>query len=54
VFGNVTYYFVTSTGTNCRLFPEGQQVKLSNDSYIINIVPTNVTDIITLYDNNID
>jgi len=24
VFGNVNYYFITSSGTACRLFPDGQ------------------------------
>ena len=51
VFGNVSYYFVTSTGTNCRLFPDGQQVKLAGNSYTINIVPDNITDTVSLIDN---
>lgn len=51
VFGNVSYYFVTSSGSNCRLFPDGQQVKLAGDSYTINIVPNNITDTIILTDN---
>ena len=54
VFGNVSYYFITSTGTNCKLFPDGQQVKLEGDSYSINIIPNNITDTITITDNNVN
>jgi len=54
VFGDVTYYFITSTGTNCRLFPDGQQVVLPGDSYKLNIVPNNISDTITLMDNSIN
>ena len=53
VFGDVDYYFITSSGNDCRLFPDGQQVKLAGDSYIINIVPNNIGDTVTLTDNNI-
>ena len=53
VFGEVNYYFVTSSGTGCRLFPDGQQVKLEGQSYKINIVPDNTTDIVTLRDNDV-
>lgn len=54
VFGNVSYYFVTSSGTNCRLFPDGQSVRLAGDSYSINIIPDNVTDTVVLTDNGIE
>ena len=54
VFGDVDYYFVTSTGSNCRLFPDGQTVKLDGDSYILNIVPDDVTATVTLSDNGVD
>ena len=54
IFGNVNYYFVTSNGTNCRLFPDGQSVKLEGDSYKLNIIPNNITDIVSITDNNID
>lgn len=37
-----------------KLFPDGQQVVLEGDSYKINIIPTNISDTITLMDNNID
>ena len=51
VFGNVNYYFITSTGTNCKLFPDGQQVKLEGQSYLLHIIPDNTTDVVTLADN---
>lgn len=54
VFGNVNYYFITSSGTGCRLFPDGQQVELEGESYRLNIVPNNITDTVTITDNNTD
>ncbi len=54
VFGDVDYYFVTSTGTGCRLFPDGQQVKLEGDGYRLNIIPNNLTDQVSITDNNVD
>ena len=54
VFGNVDYYFITSTGSNCRVFPDGQTVKLEGDSYRLNIVPNNINDTITITDNGVD
>ena len=54
VFGNVTYWFVNSSGINCRLFPDGQQVKLDGQSYIIKIVPNNISDSVILTDNNVE
>ena len=54
VFGNVSYYFVTSSGTGCRIFPDGQTVKLAGQSYNIKIVPDNVTDTVVLTDNNVE
>jgi hypothetical protein len=55
VFGNVSYYFVTSSGTpGARLFPDGQQVKLEGDSYHLNIVPDDTGATVTITDNNID
>lgn len=53
VFGNVSYYFITSSGTNCRLFPDGQQVKLEGDSYKINIVPDDISYTVSLTDNSV-
>ena len=54
IFGDVTYYFVTSSGTNCRLFPDGQFVILPGDNYKLQIVPDNLTDIVAIIDNNTD
>ena len=54
VFGNVSYYFITSSGTGARLYPDGQMVKLAGDNYHITIVPDNATDVVTLTDNNVD
>lgn len=54
VFGNVTYWFVNSSGINCRLFPDGQQVKLDGQSYTIKIVPNNISDSVILTDNNVE
>lgn len=51
VFGDVDYYFITSSGTNCRLFPDGQTVKLPGDSYRLNIVPNSITDTVSITDN---
>lgn len=52
VFGNVDYYFITSSGNSgCKLFPDGQQVKLEGDSYTLNIVPTNISAAVTITDN---
>lgn len=54
VFRSITYYFITSNGTNVRLFPDGQLVMLPGNRYKLNIVPNNYDDIITITDNNVD
>lgn len=55
VFGDVDFYYITSSGPNgVKLFPDGQSVVLDGDSYKINIIPANVSDTITLMDNNVD
>ncbi len=55
IFGNVSYYFVTSSdGNNCRLFPDGQSVCLSGDSYSLKIIPKDVSATVSLTDNNVD
>lgn len=55
VFGNVSYYYITSSGpSGMKLFPDGQSVVLAGDNYKIIAVPANVTDSVSLYDNNID
>ena len=52
VFGDVTYWFVNSTA-NCRIFPDGQSVKLDMQPYSIKIVPNAITDTVTLTDNGV-
>lgn len=54
VFGNATYYTVTSNGTNCRVFPDGQVIVMPGNTYTINIVPNTVTDVIGLTDNGVN
>ena len=55
VFGNVDYYFVTSTGdNNCKLFPDGQFVKLQGDNYKLTIIPNDSNATVTITDNNTD
>lgn len=51
VFGEVTYYTISATGTNCRLFPDGQVIIMPGNSYNLNIVPNSITDIIGISDN---
>ena len=51
VFGDVDYYFITSSGTDCRLYPDGQMVELDGNSYVLTIVPDNVSATVTLLDN---
>lgn len=52
IFGDVTYYFITSTGINCKLFPDGSMVQLPGDNYKLTIVPDNINDEATATDNN--
>jgi hypothetical protein len=54
VFGDVTYYFITSNGNNCKLFPDGQMVKLQGDSYRLIIVPDNYQASVALTDNGVN
>ena len=54
VFGDVDYYFIDSSGSNCKLYPDGQVVKLDGDSYRLVIVPTDTSATVTLKDNNVD
>lgn len=54
VFGDVDYYFIDSSGSNCKLYPDGQVVKLDGDSYRLVIVPINTSATVTLKDNNVD
>lgn len=54
VFGNVSYYFVTSSTNGPKLFPNGQFVILQGDSYKLSIVPEDYNDTISIVDNNVD
>ena len=55
IFGDVTYYFVTSsTESNAKLYPDGQMVELPGETYKLTIVPENSGDTITVRDNNVD
>ena len=54
IFGDVTYYFVNSSGTNVKLFPSGSMVQLPGDYYTLVIIPDDYSSKITVMDNNID
>lgn len=55
VFGNVSYYFITSQKAGaCKIFPDGQSVVLEGGSYSINIVPDATNATVTLTDNGVD
>lgn len=54
VFGNVNYYFITSSGDNTKLFPDGQIVKLEGDNYRLTIVPNDINATVSITDNNVD
>lgn len=54
IFGEVTYYFISSTGNNCRVFPDGQVIVLPGDDYNINIVPNDVNDTVGLTDDGVN
>lgn len=54
VFGDVTYYFVTSSGDNMKLYPNGQIVVLDQDDYKLTIIPDNPSAQIKVVDNNSD
>lgn len=54
VFGEVNYYFITSSGDNCKLYPDGQLVKLEGDSYHLTIIPDDNSATVSITDNNVD
>lgn len=54
VFGDVDYYFITSSGNNAKLYPDGQVVRLAGQNYSLIVVPNTITDTLTLLDNNVD
>lgn len=54
IFGNVNYYFITSSGNASKLFPDGQMVVLENDSYQLTIVPNDPDAEVSITDNGIN
>lgn len=55
IFGNVSYYFVTSVINGAgRAFPDGQQVVLEDDGYKLHIIPDNYQATVTLTDNGVN
>lgn len=54
VFGDVTYWYVNSSGSGCKLYPDGQFVVLDGESYKLTIVPNDTNSTISLLDNNVD
>ena len=54
IFGNVTYYFVNSSGTNCKLYPNGSSVVLDGNGYFLTIVPDDYSYQVSVFDNNVD
>ena len=54
IFGDVDYYFITSSGSNCKLYPDGQYVVLDGDDYKLVIVPNETNATVTLTDNSVD
>ena len=54
IFGDVEYYFVTSSGTNGRFYPDGQSVVLADYDYQLLIVPNDASAQVTLTDNGVN
>lgn len=54
IFGDVTYYFVNSSGTNAKLYPSGSIVQMPGDSYRLTIVPDDYSYTVGITDNNTD
>lgn len=55
IFGDVTYYFVTSQlNGEGKTFPSGQMVQLPGDSYKLTIIPDNTGATVTATDNGTD
>lgn len=52
VFGEVDYWYVNSSGSGCKLYPDGQFVVLDGDSYRLTIVPNDTNASVSLTDNN--
>ena len=54
VFGNVSYYFVNSSSSGAKLYPNGSMVHLQGDSYRLTIVPDDYTYNVSVTDNNVN
>lgn len=54
IFGDVTYYFVNSSGSGSKLYPSGSMVQLPGDTYTLTIVPEDYSYEIAVTDNNTD
>ena len=54
IFGDVTYYFINSSGSNSKLFPTGSLVYLPGDNYSLTIIPDNYSYSVSVKDNNVD
>jgi len=54
IFGDVEYYFVTSSGNDAKMYPDGQSVVLAGYDYRLLIVPNEADAKVTLRDNNVD
>lgn len=51
VFGDVTYWYINSSGSGCKLYPNGQYVVLDGDSYKLTIVPNENNATVSITDN---
>ena len=51
IFGDVSYYFINSSGNNARLYPDGQIVVLQGNSYKLAVVPNDASATATVTDN---
>jgi len=54
IFGDVNYYFITSTGSNAKLYPDGQLVVLEDHDYHLTIIPDDNSATVTITDNGTD
>ena len=52
IFGNVTYYTITTSGNNCKLYPSGSMVVLPGEGYTVTVVPDNYSFDVSGTDNN--
>lgn len=51
VFGDVTFWYINSSGSGCKLYPNGQYVVLDGDSYKLTIVPNENNATVSITDN---